>query len=81
MVDERIVGEASIVGVVVFNGDKMVGGKLFKSLLCLDCFIAGHVLHRVDVAGAREVVNKNGCCLVLLDGQRDFELGHKTWLC
>ena len=58
MVDERIVGEASIVGMVVFNGDKMVGGKLFESLLCLDCFITGHVCHHVDVAEAGEVVNK-----------------------
>ncbi len=63
MVDERIVGEASIVSVVVFNGDKMVGGELFESLLCLDCFIAGHAHHHVDVAEAEEVVDKNGCCL------------------
>ncbi len=38
MVDECIVGEAIIVGMAVFDNDKMVGGKLFKSLFCLDCF-------------------------------------------
>ncbi len=52
MVDERIVVKASIVSMVVINGDKMVGGELFKSLLCLDCFIAGHVCHHVDVVEA-----------------------------
>ena len=81
MVDVRIVGEAAIVSVVVFNGDKMVGNELFESLLCLDCFIAGHVCHHVDVAEAGEVVNKNGCCLVALDGPLAFELGDTTWLC
>ena len=68
MVDECIVGEGAIVGMVVFDGDKMVGGKLFKSLFCLDCFIAGHACHHVDVAEAGEVVNKGGCCLVALNG-------------
>ena len=38
MADECIVGKVAIVDVVVFNGDKMVGSKLFESLLCLDCF-------------------------------------------
>ena len=38
--DEHIVSEAAIVGMVVLDGDKMIGGKLFESLLCLDCFIA-----------------------------------------
>ena len=81
MVDERIVGEACAIGVVVFNGDKMVGSKLLESLLCLDCFIAGNACHHVDVAEAGEVVDKNGCCLVALDGQLAFELGDKAWLC
>ncbi len=81
VVNECIVSEAAIVSMVVFNGDNMVGGKLFKSLFCLDSFIAGHACHHVDVAEAGEVVEKNGCCLVALDGQLAFELGNKAWLC
>ena len=80
VVDECIVSKAAIVGMVVFNGDTMVGGKLLESLLCLDCFIAGHVCHHVDVVEAGEVVNKDGCCLVALNGQLAFELGNKTLL-
>ncbi len=60
VVDECIVGKASIVGMVVFLGDKMVGGELFESLFCLDCLIAGHACHHVDVAEAGEVVHKDG---------------------
>ena len=52
MVDECIVGKVAIVDMVVFNGDKMGHRKLFKSLLFLDCFIAGHAVHHVDVAEA-----------------------------
>ena len=81
MVDDRVVSKAAIVGMVVFDGDKMVGGKLFESLFCFDCLIAGHACHHVDVAEAGEVVDKDGCCLVALDGQLAFELGDKAWLC
>ncbi len=69
MANKHIVSKAAIVGMVVFDGDKMVGGALFESLLCLDCFIAGHVCHHVDVVEAGEVVNKDGCCLVALNCQ------------
>ncbi len=40
VVDEGIVGEAAVVGVVVFNIDKMVGGELFECEFGLDGFIA-----------------------------------------
>ena len=56
-------------------------GTLGSSLLCLDCFIAGHACHHVDIVEAGEVVNKDGCCLVALNGQLAFELGNKTSLC
>ena len=40
VVDEGIVGEAAVVGVVVLDGDKMVGGKLFECKFGVDGFIA-----------------------------------------
>jgi hypothetical protein len=40
VVDEGIVGEAAVVGVVVLNIDKMVGGELFEGEFGLDGFIA-----------------------------------------
>ena len=40
VVDEGIVGEAAVVGVVVLNVDKMVGGELFECKFGLDGFIA-----------------------------------------
>ena len=40
VVDEGIVGEAAIVGVVVFNVDVLVGGELFECEFGLDSFIA-----------------------------------------
>ena len=40
VVDEGIVGEAAVVGVVVLNVDEMVGGELLESEFGLDGFIA-----------------------------------------
>ncbi len=81
MADECIVGEAAIVSIVVFNGDEMVGGKLFKSLLCLDSFITGGACHHVYITEAREVVDKDSGCFLVLSGQLAFDLGDKTWPC
>ena len=66
--DECIVGKVATVGRVVFNGDKMVGGKLFKSLLCIDSFITAGVCHHVYTTKVEEVLNKDGGCLVALNG-------------
>ena len=81
MADELIVSKEAIVNMVVFNGDKMVAGELFKSLLCHDFFITGGVCHHVYVTEAGEVVNKDGGSLVELNGQLAYELADKTWLC
>ncbi len=68
MVYVCIVGKVAIVSMIVFNGDKMIGSELFESLLCLDSFIAGGVCHHVYITEAGEVVNKDGGCLVALNG-------------
>jgi len=47
--DECIFGEAAIVSMVVFNGDKIFGDELFESFLCLDGFIIGGICHHVYV--------------------------------
>ena len=76
MADECIVGKAAIVGMVVFDGDRMVGGKLLKSLLCFDSFIAGGIGHHLHVMEAGESVNKDGGCFVALSCQLALELGN-----
>ena len=81
MANEGIASEAAIVGIIVSNSGNMVGGKLFKSLLCLDSFMTGGVCHHVCITEAREVVNKDSGCFVVLNGQLAFELGGKTWPC
>ena len=40
VVDEGVVGEAAIVGVIMLDVDKMVGGELFECEFGLDGFIA-----------------------------------------
>ena len=40
VVNEGVVGEAAIVGVIMFDVDEMVGGELFECEFGLDGFIA-----------------------------------------
>ena len=40
MIYERVVGEASVVSMIVFDVDEIVGGDLFESQFCLDRLIA-----------------------------------------
>ena len=65
---------------VVLNVEEVVGGKLFKCLLCLDGLGAGSACHEMCVAEAGEVVDKDCDSLVSLCCQLALELGDKTWL-
>ncbi len=77
VVNEGIVTKATIVSIVVFNGEKMIGFKSFKSLFCLEGFITGGTGHNLITVEAQGVVNKGSGYLLLLICQLVFELGYK----
>ena len=81
VVDECIVGKTAIVCMIVIDADVVVGSELLKCMFCLDGFVTAEVLHEMDIAEAREVVDEDGCCLVSLFGQRSLELGDESRLC
>ena len=81
VVDECIVGETAIVCMIVIDADVVIGGELLECMFCLDGFVAAEVLHEMDIAEAREVVDEDGCCLVSLFGERSFELSDESRLC
>ena len=78
VVNEGIVAKATIFSIVVFNGEKNIGGKSFKSLFCLEGFITGGTGHNVIIVEARRVVNQGSDYLLLLICQLVFELGYKS---
>jgi hypothetical protein len=74
---EGIVGRASIVTMVVLDGDAMLLGKLLKGKLGCEGFFGRQGHHWMDVLQVQEVVDTYCCCLVSLLLEHVLELGDK----
>ena len=74
ILDEGVVRETSIVGVVVHDFYTMLLGGSFEHMLGHDCFLAGDPFLQVDKCIARKLINKNGGILVPLLRKGSFEL-------
>ncbi len=75
---EVVVGKAAIVAMVVADGDAMLGSELLKRSLGLDLFFRTQILHEMDKAKVREVVQEDGRCLVSFLGEPSFQLRKET---
>jgi hypothetical protein len=80
MLLERVVGEASIVGVVVFDVHTVVCSKSFECLFCLDCLFRSKQRHDMDILQAGEMINEDGGCLISSCREPSFELHDKACL-
>jgi hypothetical protein len=67
---------------VVGDLDPMIGGKVFKGVLGLECLVRSKIgCHEVDVLEAREIVNKDGGILVASLGETALGLAKEARLC
>ena len=81
MCNESVVCEASIVGMIVFNGDMVVDCELLECQFCLEGFVAWQICHHMYVSKSWKMINEDGGCLVTLIDQLALELRYETWLC
>ena len=79
IVDEGIVGEASIVGMVVLYVDTEGAGVCFEGVFGVDGFFGGDLFHKVYEGEATEVVDEDGGIAVALCGGATFQLSDETW--
>jgi hypothetical protein len=77
---EGVVCESPVVCMVLLDSDAVISGESLESLFCFDCLGGGEGRHQMNVAEAREMVDKDGGSLVSFGGETSFELGDKTRL-
>ena len=71
--------EEAVIGMVVTDGDAVLGAEAFEGLFGLDGGLGGQFRHKVDVSKVRKMVNKDGSAGVAGRGRGAAVSRDKTW--